>query len=170
MRAGLGHPSGGGDESVPAGVDEVARRMMALAVSMVGRAGENAAVYTVHAGRKTVTPSDVNRALQYQAKTFLATVTDAEVEEAAGDVARACEEASSSSEDDDESMISEDSDDDEEEDDDDAGPWTASACACDICAGMNEAHDTWGSYAPEDEALAYLKNLTDKFLEKQEQL
>lgn len=166
MRTGLGHPCDA--PRLPAGVDDVARRMMALTVSMVSRAGENAAVYAEHAGRKDVVPKDVHRALQYQAKTFLGTVTDDEVQDALEDVTKACEEDFS----DDDSEEAFDDESDLETDEEDADPahdgdevWTPSACTCDICAGMNEAHDTWDTYAPEDEALAYLKSLTDNFLQ-----
>jgi hypothetical protein len=177
MRAGLGHPSDDGAD-LPAGVEDVTRRMMALAVSMVGRAGENAAVYAVHAGRREVVPQDVHRAMQYQSKVFLTDVTEADVAEALEDVTRACDATDSDSEEEDDtidtesdeeasSSSSEEEDvDEEKEEEEDVEVWTVSTCACAVCAGMNEAHDTWGSYAPEDEALAYLKNMTDKILAK----
>lgn len=181
MRAGLGHPSD--EPSPPAGVADVTRRMMALVVSMVGRAGENAALYAVHAGRKTVVPQDVHRAMQYQSKVFLTDVTEDDVEEALEDVTRACEATSSDDDDDDAESSTDDcstestgsNDDGSESSSEEAEneatdngdeTWTSSACTCETCLGMNEAHDTWDSYAPEDEALAYVKGLTDSFLKK----
>ncbi len=172
MRAGLGHPNDA--PALPPGVDDVAKRMMALSVSLVGRAGENAAVYAVHAGRHDVLPQDVHRALQYQAKTFLTTVTDDEVADALEDVTRACDDASDSDEatasEETESEMSELSEEDdlEADGDEDEATWTRSACDCEICVGMNEAHETWETYAPEDEALKYLKDITDKFLDTQQ--
>ena len=184
LRAGIGHPAE--PECLPAGVEDVAKRMMALTVSLVGKAGENAAVYAVHAGRRTVSPADINRALQYQAKTFLATVTEDEVGEALEDVDRACAEDDDSAEDssdaedsnddaedmetssgedeDDNEDEEEDEDEEEEEEDDEEEDWTVSSCRCTVCAGMNEAHDTWDAYQPEDEALQYLKHVTNKIL------
>lgn len=172
LRTGIGHPAE--PERLPAGVEDVTKRMMALTVSLVGKAGENAAVYAVHAGRQTVSPVDINRALQYQAKTFLATVTEDEVGEALEDVDRACADDEDSDDDADdtsdaedmETSSGEDEDEDDKEEEEEEEAWTLSSCRCKVCAGMNDAHDTWDAYEPEDEALQYLKHVTNKILSK----
>ncbi len=142
-------------DATPQSVDFV-KKLMAMALSLVTKAGESAAVYAKHAGRRTVLPADVNRGLMYQSKIFMSEVTDEEIEESYGTVSEAFEDTTDSNSDDDD-----DDDEDEEEEE-----WTASSCHCTSCSGMNEAADTWDTYEPEDEVLKYLKDRTDEIISK----
>jgi hypothetical protein len=136
---------------------DVVKRLMALSLSLVSRAGTSAATYAAHAGRPSHTlVADVNRALMYQSKTFMHQVTDEEVAESYEVVEEAFQE------DDDDS----DDDTDGEQHQEKEVEWTLSACTCEVCVGMNEAADTWDTYEPEDEVLQYLKSRTDAILAK----
>lgn len=150
LRTGLG--AGGAGEAE----GELTKRLVSLCVALVAKAGETAAVYAVHAGRQTVTRDDVTLALQYQSKTFFDEVTEEEVMEAREEVNAAYDASSTSGEDEEEAV---------ETAEEEQLEWTKSGCTCKICAGMNDASETWDDWEPEDEVLLYLKRMTNKYME-----
>ena len=155
IRAGHGGPSSPNHSEA---TDEMTRTLMSLSVALVARAGDCAATYAEHGGRCQVYEEDVKIAMQYQAKVFFDQVTDEEVAASRADVDRAC--------DTDDTDDTDDTGDKETDDSDetDAKTWCRSACPCVLCTGMNEAHETWDAWAPEDEALQYLRSVTAKYL------
>jgi len=150
--------AGDGAAASPAGMNFL-RQTMSLCVALTGRAAVSATTYAKHAGRR-VHPDDIAMAMQYQSKVFFEQVTDDEVQDARREVDAALDDDS----DDDESETGGSTDEESTDDSSTEEPWTKSTCACAVCVGTNDARDTWDAWAPEDEALAYLKRATDKYL------
>ena len=153
MKTGIG----GLDEEVDEDAEERARRLMSLCVALVTNGGKSAATYADHAGRRNVVAKDILMCLQYQAKVFMEEVTDGEIQDAREDVDMACDAGSSSS-------VSEEEHSEQETEEKE---WSKSMCSCKVCAGVNEAHETWDAWFPEDEVLLYLKNTTNKYIQLQ---
>ncbi len=163
--------TGTGEGAAAPATMNMLRQTMSLCVALTGRAAVSATTYAQHAGRR-VHPEDIAMAMQYQSKVFFDEVTDDEVKEARAEVDAAMDDGETTSDDDsdDEGTSEEDDEGTSEEDttaddsDEEPGPWTKSTCACAVCVGTNEARETWDSWNPDDEALAYLKRATDKYL------
>lgn len=160
LKAGLGNTDvAEGPASEQAG--ELTRRLMSLCVALVCKGGKSSATYVEHAGRKGIVAKDILMGLQYQAKVFMTEVTDEDIQNAREDVDTACDANSSSS------SESESEEEGEEEGQEKEEEWSRSECSCTVCAGMNEANETWDSWSPEDEVLAYLKSTTNKYIQLQ---
>lgn len=158
LRAGQG--SRLDEETISPAQEEMTKTLMSMCVALVSRAGTSAALYAKHAKRSSTHAQDVTMGLQYQAKTFFDQVEDEELQAAREDVDAAFRSTTPSVSDDEEEEESE-----EEEDKEEA--WSRSTCSCTTCTEVNAAHDTWDSWNPQDEVLAYLKSTTDKYIEMQ---
>ena len=143
-----------GDE-LPAGVQSTVKRLVSVAIVIVARSGDTAATYAQHAGRTQVTREDVQRALKYQTRVIM---RDDGLEEDTHHweqqlTAEMERESESESESDD--VVAEPPEVPDQ-------PWTKSECTCQLCVAVNDSHDTWDTWQPDDEVEQYLKKYTDK--------
>jgi hypothetical protein len=167
MRSGFGTPTDGGNGG---SVDALAQRLIATVAVMTRRAGELAMDLAEHEHRNDVTRADVNAALKYQARTFLSTCDAPEIVE---DVTRTQRELfdtqSEYSSDEDEKWISDETTDSETT----TATATATAvviCACERCAAVREAVETWDAWAPSDPAEEYLRGSVNRAISASSQV
>jgi len=174
MRSGFGTTPTGNNS-----VDALAQRLIATVAVMTRRAGELAMDLAEHENRNDVTRADVNAALKYQARTFLSTCDAPEIVE---DVTRTQRELFddnqseySSDEDEDEEWISDETTDSDPPAVDlpavDNPPATAVViCACERCAAVREAVETWDAWTPSDPAEEYLRGSVNRAISASSQV
>jgi len=152
MQTGLS--DGNGIDATP-----MVKRMLAMGMALVERAGMTAIMYAEHAAHQEATVNDVVLALRYHCKTFLKDDVQ-RVEAEVNEMQALLEKSSSESESDQEA----DSDQETEAHEEAVAPFVPvySSCTCDVCARINETSKTWDSWAPEDEAEIFLKRMADR--------
>ena len=162
LRSGLGRLGG---QLVEPGqstdASSTCRRLIAAVVVMTRRAAERACTWSQHNGRNAANASDVEVALKHQARHFLGTLDDPDV---VTEILEAERDIFGSDSDTENEDADEDTGEDEDEDtgeDADENDTKKTPCACDFCAEMRTAYETWGTWAPEDEIEQYLKSRVD---------